>query len=195
MGYVPGLTDDEAKHARYCDLIANGPRLIALEEESVVWSKANDRILLVTDGSPEGQRKLAHEASICANQEMHYDFRIYRYYDPPDERQVQIFLYVRTSNVVGLFVMEKRTRVWCCTWNVDEVPACFEQPARTSMWSVGFVWLHKQFRGSGVAYTLFGEAKRVLNLGNDDVGWHTPFSEDGEAFVRRLYPTYFFVAK
>jgi len=195
MGYVPGLSGDEAEHSRYCDLIVNGPPIGTLEGERVVWAKADDRILLVTNSSPEGQRKLAHDASTCANREMHYDGGIYRYYDPPDEREIQMFLYVRASRVAGMCLVEKRTTVWRCTWNGDETPVCVEQPLKAWMWSVGFVWVRKLCRNNGIASTLFSEAKRVLNCGDDDIGWYTPFSKDGKALVRHLYPTYFFVAK
>jgi hypothetical protein len=155
----------------------------------------DDRILLVTDSLTEEHRKLAHDISRCANREMHYDFGIYRYYDPPDERQVQIFLFVRNSRAVGMCLIEKRTTVWRCTWNANKTPICIEQPEKTSMWSVGFIWVHSQHRHAKIAYMLIKEAKRILNLGQDDIGWYTPFSADGEVFVRRLYPTHFYVAK
>lgn len=195
MGYVPGLNEDEAEHARYCDLIVNGPAIGMPEHEHVVWVKADDRILLVTDSSSEEQRKLAHDVSTCANREMHYDKSIYRHYDPPDERQVQIFLYVRTSRAVGMCIIERRAMVWSCTWNGNETPICVEQPEKAPMWSVGFIWSHSKHRHTGIAYILLKEAKRVLNLNHDDIGWYPPFSAEGKVFVRRQYPTHFFVAK
>lgn len=195
MGYVPGLPEDEAEHARYCDLMVSGPPMGILEGARIIWTKGDDRIILVTDSSPIDQRKLAHEVSTCANREMSYDGGIYRHYDPPDERQIQIFLYVRASRAVGMLLVEKRTKVWRCTWNGDETPVCVEQPEIVSLWSVGFVWVHRQHRQAGIAYVLFAEAIRTLELGENEIGWYTPFSEDGEAFVRKLYPTHFFVAK
>lgn len=195
MGYVPGVPENEAEHTRYCDLMVNGPHVGVLEGLHVIWMNGDDRIILVTDSSPIEQRKLAHEVSTCANREMSYDSGIYRYYDPPDERQIQIFLYVRASRAVGMLFVERRTKIWRCTWSGNETPVCVEQPMIASLWSIGFVWVHKQHRQAGIAYTLFVEARRALGLGEDDIGWYTPFSEDGKAFVRKLYPTHFFVAK
>lgn len=195
MGYVPGLPEDEAEHSQYCDLIVNGPPIGLLGEALVIWTNADDRIILVTDSSPIEQRKLAHEVSTCANHEMGYDSGIYRHYDPPDERQIQIFLYVRASRAIGMLLVERRSKIWCCTWNGNESPVCIEQTEIASLWSIGFVWVHKQYRQAGIAYALFVEARHALELGENDIGWCTPFSEEGEAFVRKLYPTHFFVAK
>lgn len=195
MGYIPGLPEDEAAHFEYCDLIVNGPAVVAIGDEYFFWRKDEDRILLVTNTSPEEHRKLAHNLSTCANREMRYDGGIYRYYDPPDDREVHLFLYVRASRAIGLLLFEKRTIVWRCTWQGDETPTCVAEPERSPMWSMGFVWVHKQHRQLGIAYQLFHEAKCALHLDEDAVGWYTPFSKDGKAFVRRLYPIHFFVAK
>ena len=195
MDYVQGVPDDEAEHARFCDMIVNGVSVAALSNERVVWKHGSNCILLVTDSSPEDYRKLAHDVSSCANRELHYDVGIYRYTDPPDERELHIFLYIRAERAVGMLLFEKRTTVWRCTWNGVERPNCISQPERGPMWSIGFVWVLTQYRHTGIAYRLFEKAKKELRLDRDDVGWYTPFSQDGEVFVRRSYPTYFFVAK
>ncbi len=191
MAYVPGLLEDEEEHSRYCDLMMNGPPAGALERAHTIWTNGVDRIALVTDSSPLEQRQLAHDVSRCANREVGYDGGIYRHYDPPDERQIQIFLYSRFSRAVGMMLFERRTKVWRCTWN----GVCVEQTEIPSLWSIGFVWTHKRYRRAGIACTLFEEARRALDLSKSDIGWYTPFSEAGEAFVHKLYPTYFFVAK
>ncbi len=195
MGYVPGLPGDEAEHTRYCDLMVNGPSAGLLVGAHAIGTNGDDRIILVTDSSPIEQKKLAHEVSTCANREMRYDGGIYRHNDPPDERQIRIFLYVRVSRAVGMLLVERRTTIWRCTWNGSETPDCIEQPEIASRWSIGFVWVHKQYRRAGFAEALFAEAKVSLGLDANDIGWSTPFSEDGKAFVRKLYPKHFLVAK
>jgi len=196
MGYIPELLEDEVEHSLYCNRIVNAPKVGASEDECVVWANPNDRILLVTNTSSEEQRKLAHDVSRCANHEMNYDFGIYHFYEPLEEkRQVQIFLYVRDSHVVGMVIIEKRTAIWRCAWNEAEAPSCVEQPEKAWMWSVSFIWVHRQQRRTGIANMLFKESLRVLNLGQKDIGWYTPLSPDGEALVRKLYPIQFFVAK
>jgi len=190
--YFPGVTEDETDHLQYCDLVVNGAPLGALEDERVVWAKAGDFILLVTDSSSEKARELAQDVSRCANREICNVGGIYRVCDPPDERRVHIFLYVCSSRAVGMCLIERRSKVWRCTWNANDVPICVEQG---SMWSVGVIWVLKKHRRTGIAHALFKEVKRVLNLGEDDIGWYTPFSEEGKTFVRRHCPTHYFVAK
>jgi hypothetical protein len=195
MAYILGLPEDEAKHTRYCDSMVNEPPVGPLSGAHVIWTSGDDRIILVSDSSPLEQKKLAHTVSTCANREMCYDGGIYRHYDPPDERQIQIFLYIHASCAVGMLLIERRTTIWHCTWNGNDTPVCVEQPEISSLWSIGFVWAHKQYRRARIAYTLFEEARRALGLGKNDIGWYTPFSDDGKAFVRKLYPTHLFVAK
>ncbi len=195
MSYVPGIPDNEATHEAYCDLICNGPAVDTTSSEHVVWESSQDQILLVTDASPAKYKKLAHDASKCANCEMRYDSGIYREYDPPDQRHIRIFLYARDARVIALLVFERRSKVWRCLWNGVETPECVEQPEKGPMWSVGFLWVHGTRRRVGVGKALFHRAKRHLNLTEDEVGWYTPFSTEGQTFVRHEYPTYFYVAK
>ncbi len=165
-----------------------------MNEEPVIWTNAYDRILLVTDSSSVEYRKLAHEVSKCANQEMKYNSCVYHHYDPPDNRCVHIFLYIRTFHAVGVCLFEKRSTVCRCIWRNSKQPTCTKLANVNPMWCVSFLWVHKQFRQSGIAYTLFKEAKLHLQLGKDDIAWYTPFSKEGESFVRRMYPVHFFVA-
>ncbi len=195
MCYVPGLPEDESEHKVYCDLIVNGPSTQLVEDTHIVWREGEDQVIIVTDSSPEALRKIAHDLSICANRDMHYDGGIYHSCDPPDERQIQLFIYARANRGIGLLIFERRSTVWRCIWRGTDTPKCEEMPKRSPMWSIGFVWVREQFRKTGVTHRLLFEAQRVLKLSNGEFGWYTPFSKDGEAFVRRLYPTEFFVAK
>jgi len=195
MGYVPGIPDNDTEHRKYCDLMCNGPRTRATLMQADSWPVGSDQVLLVTSASPERLRKLAHAASMCANHEMHYDGGIYRYNDPPDDRDIHLFLWRRGERIVALLIFERRSHVWKCTWSDGPMPECIDAPHKGTMWSVGFVWVHKKHRHSGLARTLFLEAKQRMQLAEDDVGWYTPFSPDGESFVKRLYPHAFWVAK
>ena len=195
MSYFPDDTEDLADHARRCDQVVNGTIVPTSSVNAAIWRNKDDQIILVTDKSSEEQRKLAHEIARCANREMQYDYGIYRYYDSPDGRNVHIFLYVRSGRARGFCLLEKRTTVWHCTWNEPETPTCIERQDLSPMWSVGFVWVHKEQRHRGVAYSLLAEAKTYLGLNDGNLGWHTPFSEDGKRLVRRLYPSTFNVAE
>jgi GNAT superfamily N-acetyltransferase len=195
LHHVAGDAEEEVRHAQYCDLMVNGPPTTIAHDGRVIWTSGDEHIIVVTDQSSEQLRKLAHEVSRCANREMRYDGGIYRHFDPPDEREVHIFLFVRRERALGLCLFERRTTIWHCLWNEEETPTCVECPELSPMWSVCFVWVHKQCRGTGAAYTLLREAKALLKLNDNKFGWYTPFSEDGERFVRGLHPDGFYVAK
>jgi zinc-finger of acetyl-transferase ESCO len=194
MAYVPGIPDNDKEHRKYCDLICNGPRIRTIPAGAETWHSGSEEILLVTNASPRSLRKLAHDASLCANQEVHYDGGIYHHYDPPDDRDIHIFLCRRGSRIVALLTFERRTHVWRCLWSEASTPDCTEVEDKRAMWSIGFVWVHMKHRRSGLARALFLAAKTRMRLG-DDIGWYTPFSSGGEALVRHLYPTAFYVAK
>lgn len=195
--YFAGDPDEEAIHFRFCDMMIHGPAVSLRSVEDVLWCEEDQRIIRVTDSSPEDQRVLAQNTSRVANREMRYDFGIYRSCDPPDERQIRLYLYVMAGRSVGLLLVERRTTIWLCQWQPDrnETPVCTERPDLEWMWSVGFVWTHRDLRRSGAAERLLSVALSDLKLQINKLGWYTPFSEAGEEFVRRVCPVEFHVAK
>jgi zinc-finger of acetyl-transferase ESCO len=195
MGYVPGEADNDAAHEKYCDLICNGPSAGHIGSAGVVWSADRDCVLVVTTNAAVQLRTLAHDASVCANREMRCDGGFYRHYDPPDDRDVHVFLYVRRGRVVAMLLFARRTHVWRCTWNAEGSPTCVEQPSTGPMWSVEFLWTHYRWRRGGIGTALWSVSKGYLRLTDSEVGWYTPFSSDGEQFVRKAYPEHFYVAK
>jgi GNAT superfamily N-acetyltransferase len=132
---------------------------------------------------------------MVSSAEMRYDFGFYRHYDPPDERNAHMLLYVRDTRAIGVCVVERRDHVWRCTWNGNGAPTCVELPEHAPMWSIGFLWVHAPHRRTGIGQRLISCCLRVLGLVHDGFGWYTPFSPAGEGLVRRMYPTSFYVAK
>lgn len=195
MNYVPGNPKDESKHEEYCDLIVSGPSTRSVEDAHIIWHKGDDQIILITDSSTGTLKQIAHDLSTCANKEMRHDGGIYHSCEPPDERQIHLFVYARACRGIGLLIFEQRSDVWRCLWGGDTKPVCEYTLGLSPMWSVGLIWIQEQFRGAGLARQLLGEAQRFLKLSSGEFGWYTPFTPDGEALVRRLCPTEFFVAK
>ena len=197
MAYIAGDAEEEAQHASYCDMMTHGPVVKSTSPENVLWSEQDKRILLITDQSSEDQRILAHNTSRVANREMRYDGGIYRSYDPPDERQIRIYLLVQGSRAVGLLLLEQRTTIWLCRWDrePDKNPICDERADIPWMWSVGFIWTHADHRRTGLSVRLLQVVFGDLNLSPTKIGWYTPFSDAGDKFVRRLCPIHFYVAK
>jgi GNAT superfamily N-acetyltransferase len=195
MGYVPGIPNDEVEHDAYCDMIFNGPPTNRVPPEHFSSLLQEAQILHINDFSPDLHRKLANDTARCANNDMRYDSAVYHDYDEPDDRQVQVFLYVYNSRAVGLLLFERRSAIWSCTWNGNEPPICVDAPEKGTMWSVGFIWVHRNHRRLGIATALFKEARCFMKVAEDEVGWQQPFSDEGEAFVRNTYPGCFFVVQ
>lgn len=196
MDYVAGLPEDEKEHQQYHEMIVNGPHTRPARSERVIWSEGNDRITLVTSSSPMSQRRRAAAIAECANREMGYNRRVYREDDPPDDRDVHLFLYHAGSRGIGLLLAELRSHVWRCVWSAtSETPHCIELPNHAPIWTVGFIWIHAKHRSVGFATRLFNAAMHYLKLDASTIAWYTPFSEAGERFVRRLCPKSFIIAK
>ena len=197
MAYVTGNAEDEAAHATYCDMMTRSPAVTLQSPERITWKNCNDRIICVTDFSPEDQRILAQDVSLVANREMGYDSGIYHSYDPPDDRCIHLYIYIRGNRALGLLLLERRTHIWRCHWlaGQDADPKCEQLREIDWMWSVGFIWIHPNDRRAGLAERLLYVGLGDLNLSVSEVGWYTPFSEAGEQFVQKQCPCEFYVAK
>jgi len=195
MAYVQGLPEDEKAHRDYHDPIANGKPGRPIKSDKVVWKGLGDRITVVTGHSPLPQRRRAEKAGQVANAEMHYDRGIYCATEPPDDRDIHLFLYYVRNRIVGLAIFERRRHVWLDTWSKVAEPQPKKLDDCSGIWSVGFIWVHVKHRRRGIAWRLFEEGIAHLGVDRSSVGFYTPFSEDGKAFVRSLCPLEFLIAK
>src|SRR2546423_1563408 len=111
MGYVKECPTDRRWHRIYHDEIVNGVPAHPLKSETVVWHQGNDRIVVVTAVSPKAGRVRARKVGRVANQKMRYDFGVYNENEPPDDRNIHLFIYCCGNRAVGLAIFEKRTDV------------------------------------------------------------------------------------
>jgi len=195
MGYVEGLPEDEKAHRDYHDPIANGVPRPPVKSDKVVWKALGDRITVVTGHSPLPQRRRAEKAGQVANAEMHHTGGIYCAMEAPDERDIHLFLYYVRNRIVGLAIFERRRHVWLGTWSTEAEPQPKKLDDSRGIWSLTILWVHMKHRRRGIARRLFEAGIKHLAVDRRSIGFYTPFSEDGEAFVRSLYPLEFLIAK
>lgn len=196
MSFVLHDDEDCAEHEKYHDLIVNGSQIILPDKESLVWCDALDGVVLITDNSPPNIRKLGDDVATCSRFNSEFDGLVFRSSDPPDERDAHIFIYVKDGRGVGLLCLDRRTMVRTCSWDADSVKyTCDDGSDLRLMWSIGYVWVHEKYRKNGLASRFLNIILRSMDVSIDEIGWYSPFSNDGEKFIRKLCPTRFFIAK
>jgi len=194
MNYIE-KSPDEKHHKFYHDQVVNGVYARPLKTDRSIWRESERRITVITANSPAPQRKRAEVVASVANRETHYNGGIYHACEESDDRNIHLFLFHMRNRIIGLVIMEKRQTVWRCRWQDNASPVCEELGGHDPMWSVIFVWVHTKHRRGGIARTVFNEAVKYLNLSLRDIGWYSPFTNNGHFFVKSIYPKEFYVAK
>jgi GNAT superfamily N-acetyltransferase len=195
MTYVPENPDEKKQHRACHTEVMNGVYARAIGSDAVIWTNSTARITVVTPLSSNSQRVRATKVARLANLELRYDFGIYHEDEPRDERDIHLFLYYVRNRIVGLGIMEKRTNICRCTWNERERREFKKLESSTPVWSLGIMWVHRGHRRKKVASTLFAEAAKHLHVDQKSVAFYTPFTQEGERFVRSLCPEEFMIAK
>jgi len=195
MAYVKEIPKDRRLHRTYHDEIVNGVPAHPLKSETVVSRQGDDRIVVVTAASPKAQRVRARKVGEVANREMQYDFGLYNENEPPDDRNIHLFIYCRGGRAIGLAILERRTQVCHYTWEEFDHRAQKTLEERDPRWSLGFTWTHEKHRRRGLARILLQEGVCYLGVRVDDIGLYTPFTGNGEAFARSIFREGFLVAK
>lgn len=195
MAYVRESPTDRRQHRTYHDEIVNGVPARPLKSETVVWRKGDDRIVVVTAVSAKAWRVRAGKVGRLANQEMHYDFGLYNENEPSDERDIHLFIYCCGSRAIGLAIFERRRRVCHYTWEEFDHGVQKTLEEQDPIWSLGFNWIHKKYRRSGLAKILFHESISHLGVRIDDIGLYNPFSSEGKAWARSVFQEGFLIAK
>ncbi len=195
IAYVKESVEDRRIHRTYHDEALNGIPGAPLRSERTIWRQRDERIFLVTPASPKPERVRARKVAGLANREMHHDFGIYNEHEPPDKRDLHLFLNGVRDRLVGLAIFERRDHVCRVTWEEYDRREPKELAPASPVWSFGFAWVHRKYRRQGIAHRLFHEGLVFLKVTPEDMGVYTPFSEEGEKLARSLFPTGFLVAK
>jgi GNAT superfamily N-acetyltransferase len=195
MAYIQGLPEDEREHSRWHDHVVNGLPTRPLKSDRVLWEAQGKRITVVIARSPRPQRNRAEAIASLANLETNYNGGIYHAAQQPDDSDIHLFLYHERSRALGLAILEKRSTVWRCRWRNSGPPECEELKGHEPMWSVAFLWVHRNVRRTGVARRVLARAMHHLCVSCEHIGWYTPFTDDGRTFVKALCPIEFYVGK
>lgn len=195
MMFAEEISEDRRAHRVYHDRTVNGVPTRSRKSEKVVWQQGEDRIIVVTAYSPKVERKRAAEIGRVANQEMQYDFGVYNENEPPDDREIHLFIYCSGNRAVGLSILERRTGVCHFTWEEFENHVQKTIEEQDAIWSLGFTWVHKKCRRRGIAKILLMMAASYLVVQIEDIGLYSPFSSDGKAFARSIFREGFLIAK
>ena len=173
----------------------NGLLTSILESENSIWQQKNNRIVVVDNLSPDQERIRARQIGQIANRELHHDGGVYHETDPPDSRNIHLYLYISDRRVIGLSILEKRE--WICkyTWGEYDNKIYKDLIQQTPIWSLGLLWLHKKYRKCGIATQLFETGIAHLGTGINETGVYTPFSEEGENWARSVFKNEFIIAK
>lgn len=179
------------EHDRYHDAVINGLPAPALSSDCVVWSQGNERITVISQSSPREQRQRAEEVAKYARKDTPYGAEVLL-----GELDVRVFLLHKDDRDVGLLLMEKLGGVWRAKWkDLDGGKQPTKLHNHPPIWSVCLVWVLKQHRRGCFAKTLLNKALNYLGCRLDQIGWYTPFTDSGEAFVRSCCPEEFYIAK
>jgi ribosomal protein S18 acetylase RimI-like enzyme len=195
MTYAEDSPEDRRLHRTYHDEIVNGVPARQLKSDKVIWRRGEDCIIVVNAASPRAQRIRAAKVGRVANQETHYDFGVYDEDEPPDEREIHLFVYRSGDRAVGLSILEKRTGICHYTWEEFDKHVQKTLEEQEAIWSLAFTWVHKKHRRCGIAKILLVEAARYLGVRVNEVGLYAPLSDDGEAFARSIFREGFLIAK
>jgi len=192
MGYVPELPDNVLEHERYHDKIVNGLPSVPLKSDCVIYSQDDKRITVVSQSSPQEQRNRAEEVGLYARKDTPYGAE--QLFD--DEMEVRVFLLHKEDRIIGLLLMDKCNHVWRASWvEVDAGKKPKEISHHPPIWTVCFIWILKQHRRRHLAKMLLNKALTYLGYRPDQIGWYTPFTDHGKAFVRSFCTDEFYIAK
>ncbi len=194
--YVPDSLEDARYHRSFHAETVNGLRARSIKTDSVIFAEGNLRITVVSPFSPIAQRRRAERVAVLANRETPFDFAAYDASEPPDERDVHVFLVYERDRAIGLLVVEKCRRVCRCSWPEWEAN---EKPEELSdhppIWTVCMLWVLARHRRRGLATALLQAGARHVGADVESMAWYPPFTEPGEALARACCPRTFYLAK
>lgn len=195
MRFCQDLPEDIEHHQLHHDKVVNGVRFSLSDSTLVAWQTGEDRVVVVTPRSSVSERKLAEDVAMKARLDMDYDFAAFHAGEPWNDREVHMFLYERGDRVVGYARFERVIHARSYTWMeyANRTHECL--PKHQAMWSVGRLWVNRNYRHKGIAKQLVIESARSLDANLKTIGWQDPFSADAIYFLRSLYPDHFILGK
>ncbi|MBZ5678023.1 MAG: GNAT family N-acetyltransferase [Acidobacteriia bacterium] len=166
-------------------------------DDEIVYETDVLKITVVRPTSPNAQRKRAQEVGSRANRDTKFDFGVYAAMDDCNrEFQIHAFIGASHERAVAFLLLEKRSTIWLARW--PDIEAGLYPPEiseRIAEWTIGFIWVHSRVRRHGIARKLLHEAARFARIPTVQLGWYTPFTDEGRLLVRAICPSEFRVIK
>lgn len=195
MSYVPSIPENVKEHKKYHDKTVNGIYVHKIDSDKTLWEKEDFRITIVNHLSPIVQKKRAEKVGLIANIDTQFDFAPYHHKEPPDKRNVNLFLLHRKNRIVGLLIVERRDFAQRVTWQ-EYVNAGGNGVSKANpIWSIGLVWVHRKYRRLGLGSKLVQIVASSFDIEINSMGWYTPLTDDGKKLVKMLCPNFFYIAK
>jgi len=189
MSYSPDNPDDVVMHQEHHDKVINGVHSLPSEGNDVIWSEGEMQITIVNNLSPLERHLEAEEMVSIAR------------LDTPQYSGIILgdmstcFLLRKRDRIIGLLIAEERDHILQTSWvdlqNNKKPKKLLIHPP---MWSICFIWILKCHRGCHLGRMIVSKVIVFWKCNYDSIGWQMPFTDSGEALVRRCCPTRFYIA-
>ena len=191
-------TDQTPVHQRHHDATLNGPKSKRLRSENTVYEEDSCRVSMVNWQSTPAQMNNVVDAYAVAKIELR-SFHVKgggRIADYPTKFDTHVFLLHYRDRIIGFVMLEKVYYVWKYDWKAYEDGQQLPETASAeTKRTVTFIWIHPKYRKNGLARNLLSVAAGVLKQDLQYIGFDTPFSPLGKAFVRNVCPDAFYIGK
>jgi GNAT superfamily N-acetyltransferase len=159
--------------------------------ERVIEQADGVDLLLVDPEAGAADRALAEQVARRAMRDTPFHTPAYIAAEAEDRVAV---LARESGAAVGLVVLRPRPRwAWWSwdDWDAERRPSTGVAPMTS--WTVETIWTHPSCQNRGLAHRLVAAASGIVSQPVTSFGWRRPFTPSGEAFVRHLCPTGFWV--
>ncbi len=188
--YAESDAGDQRNHLRIHDETMNGLPISQFRSCQQTGSFNKGSVLIVNQKSPLICRELAQSVSLLAG--IGFFNVAYAATEPPDERNIHLFIGIEGERARSFLSFERRTCVVQCTW--DEYNSHIYHKIDEPIWTIGFAWVGRAHRRKGWVRRTVRAASDHLGFG-DLFAWYRPFTPDGEATARGLCHSGIYIAK
>lgn len=185
-----------AEHRRYHDTVVNGVRIRARATDTVIWQRNDLRAIVVRHrDTPWAQRRRVQAVVHAAGRDDPFDGTPYFFKEPPDDRDVHLFLLMKDERAIGLLVAHLRQVAVEAYW--PRKGGGRMRRGRTQkgpVWTIARVWVLKRFRGMGFGKRLVKLTAAHLKIRVAALAWSLPFTEGGRKLAQACSPKMFLAA-
>ena len=195
FGYVPEIEENVKQHDIYHDHFLHGIELAAINDYNNFKINDDFSIVIINQLVKFQKRKIAQELAKFPMHETKYIGLPYSASEELDERNVHALLLIHKARAIGLLVIELRSEIWLTNWNDYYNSKAIKQKNHKLMWSISMIWIANAHRRNGYSKLFVENSLTFFDIDFKNVGWYTPFTKDGESFVKYVCPNEFYIAK